>query len=167
MVLYCGLAGYDVPCERHCTDLVNGDQKELEWVEANFWADYLFLFVGLSPSARKPKSMHQPMRLRRNSRKTFTNSFKLPSTKKEVQETLILVIGSIDTKVGSDNRNWEASMETHGEGVINENVPRLLCNKFACNWGNTLPHKRSHKFTGRSPDGTAENQIDHVAIYET
>lgn len=77
-------------------------------------------FVGLSPSARKPKSMHQPMRLKRNSRKTFTNSFKLPSTKKEVQETLILVISSIDTKVGSDNRNWEASMETHGEGVINE-----------------------------------------------
>lgn len=30
----------------------------------------------------------------------------------------VMVIGNLNTKVVSDNRNLEASIETHGEGVI-------------------------------------------------
>lgn len=30
----------------------------------------------------------------------------------------VMVIGDLNTKVVSDNRNLEASIETHGEGVI-------------------------------------------------
>ena len=32
-----------------------------------------------------------------------------------------MVIGDLNAKVGSDNGKWEASMGTHGDGVINEN----------------------------------------------
>lgn len=76
--------------------------------------------------------------------KTFTTSFKLPSTKKDGRETLILVISSIDTKVGSDNRNWEASMETHGEQVINEKdkIFRDFCATNGLVIGGTLSHTR-------------------------
>ena len=34
---------------------------------------------------------------------------------------LTMVIVDLNAKVGADNRNWEASMGTHGDGVINEN----------------------------------------------
>ena len=81
-----------------------------------------------------------------------------------------MVIGSIDIKVESDNRNWEASMETHGERVKNEKgkMSHDFCTTKGLVIGGTLfPHKRSHIFTGRSPNGTAKNQIDHVAIYQT
>ena len=55
---------------------------------------------------------------------------------------LIMLIGDLNANVGSDNRNWEASMGTHGEGVINENCEMFcdLCNKWMI----------------------SENQIDHT-----
>ena len=81
-----------------------------------------------------------------------------------------MVIGDRNAKVGSDNRNWEASMGTHGEGVINENG-EMFCDFCASNGlviGRTLfPHKKSHKPTWRSHDGITENQIDHVTINKT
>ena len=83
---------------------------------------------------------------------------------------LIMVFGDLNAKVGSDNRNRETSMGTHGEGVINENG-EMFCDFCASNGlviGRTLfPHKKSHKLTWRSPDGTSVNQIDHVAICRT
>ena len=83
---------------------------------------------------------------------------------------LTMVIGDLNTKVGSDNRNWEASMGTHGEGVINENS-EMFCAFCASNrlviGGTLFPHKKSHKLTWKSPDGITENQIDHVAINKT
>ena len=45
---------------------------------------------------------------------------------------LTKVIGDLNAKVGSDNRNWEASMRTHGEGVINENG-EMFCDFCASN----------------------------------
>ena len=33
--------------------------------------------------------------------------------------------------------------------------------------GTLFPHRKSHKLTWRSPDGTSENYIDHVAINRT
>ena len=62
--------------------------------------------------------------------------------------------------MGSDNTNRETTMETHGEGDINENG-ELFCDFCATNGlviGETLfPHKKCHKLTWRSPDGTTEN----------
>ena len=61
-------------------------------------------------------------------------------------------------------------METHGEGVINENG-KMFCDFCASNRllirGTLFLHKKSHKLTWRSPDGPSENQIDHVAICRT
>lgn len=88
--------------------------------------------------------MYTPTNEAKEEFKTFTTSFKLPSTKKDGRETLILVISSIDTKVGSDNRNWEASMETHGEQVINEKdkIFRDFCATNGLVIGGTLSHTR-------------------------
>ena len=75
-----------------------------------------------------------------------------------------MVIGDLNAKVGSDNRNWEASMGTHGEGVINENG-EMFCDSCASNGlvvgGTLFQHKKSRKLTWRSPDRITENQIDH------
>ena len=83
---------------------------------------------------------------------------------------LTMVIGDLNAKVGSDNRNWEASMRTHGDGVVNENG-EMFCDFCASNLlvigGTLFPHKKSHKLTWSSPDGITENQIDHVAINKT
>ena len=83
---------------------------------------------------------------------------------------LTMVIGDLNAKVGSDNRNWEASMGTHGDGVINENS-EMFCDFCASNelviGGTLFPHKKSHKLTWSSPDGITKNQIDHVAINKT
>ena len=83
---------------------------------------------------------------------------------------LTMVIGDLNAKVGADDRNWEVSMGTHGEGVINENG-EMFCDFCTSNGlvigGTLFPHKKSHKLTWRSPDGITENQIDHVAINKT
>jgi len=51
--------------------------------------------------------------------------------------------------------------------VINENG-KIFCDFCASNEvviGRTLfPHKKSHRLTWRTPDGTSEKKIDHVAI---
>ena len=53
-----------------------------------------------------------------------------------------MVIGDLNVKVGSDNRNWEASMGAHSEGVTNENG-EMFCDFCASNGlvfrGNALP----------------------------
>ena len=43
-----------------------------------------------------------------------------------------MVIGDLNAKVVSDNSNQEASMGTHGEGVINENS-EMFCDVCASN----------------------------------
>ena len=76
-------------------------------------------------------------------------------------------MADLNTKVGSDSKNQEMTMGTHGEGIMNENG-ELFCDFCATNGlviGEQLfPHKKSHKITWTSPDGMTEKQIDHVAI---
>ena len=47
----------------------------------------------------------------------------------------------------------------------------LFCDFCATNGlvlgGTLFPHKKSHKLMWRFPDGTTENQIDHVVINKT
>ena len=66
---------------------------------------------------------------------------------------LIMVIGYLNQKVGSDDRNREAPMETHGEGVISENSEMFcdFCVPRGLGIGGTLfPHKKSHKLAWRT-----------------
>ena len=90
--------------------------------------------------------------------------------KKRETRDLIMVIGDLDAKVGSENENREASMRAHGSGVMNEN-DEMFCDFCSSNGlvirGTLFPHKKSHRLTWRSTDGTSENQIDHVAINRT
>ena len=51
--------------------------------------------------------------------------------KRKVRD-LTMVIGYLNAKVGSDNRNQEATMGTHGEGDINENG-EMFCDFCASN----------------------------------
>ena len=83
---------------------------------------------------------------------------------------LTMVIGDLNAKVGSDNRNWEVSIGTHDDGVINEN-DEMLCDFCMSNGlvigGKLFPQKKPYKLTWRSPDEITENQIDDVAINKT
>lgn len=74
--------------------------------------------------------MHQRTALRRKKSRTL-----LPASVRLQQgkaRELTMVIGDLNTKVGSDNRNWEASMGTHSEGVINDSGEMFcdICESF-------------------------------------
>ena len=78
-----------------------------------------------------------------------------------------IVMGDLNAKVGSDNSHCEEIMGRHGLGEANDNGERFQ-NFCAFNnlviGGTIFPHKRIHKATWVSPDGTTENQIDHFCI---
>ena len=80
---------------------------------------------------------------------------------------LLMIIGDLNAKVGSQNTNWERSMGKHGCGTMNDNGERLvdfcLDNNFVIG-GTIFPHKEIHKLTWISPDGRTANQIDHIMI---
>ena len=67
---------------------------------------------------------------------------------------MIVVMGDLNAKVGSNNTNRENVMGTFGVRVINDNGEMTI--------GTILPHKEIHKLTWKSPDGKTINQIDHV-----
>ena len=80
---------------------------------------------------------------------------------------LLLILGDLNAKVGSDNTGREHVMGKHGIGTINDNGERLadFCEENNLLIGGTLfQHKHIHKTTWTSPDGTTKNQIDHVII---
>ncbi|PVD22304.1 hypothetical protein C0Q70_18113 [Pomacea canaliculata] len=80
---------------------------------------------------------------------------------------MLLIIGDLNAKVGSDNTCREHVMGKHGIGTINDNGERLadFCEENNLLIGGTLfPHKDIHKATWTSPDGITKNQIDHVII---
>ena len=80
---------------------------------------------------------------------------------------MLLILGDLNAKVGSDNTGREHVMGKHGIGTINDNGERLadFCEENNLLIGGTLfQHKHIHKTTWTSPDGTTKNQIDHVII---
>lgn len=80
---------------------------------------------------------------------------------------VLLVMGDMNAKVGSDNTNFERGMGKHGCGIMNDNGRRFaeFCLENDCVIGGTIfPHKTIHKITWNSPDGKTANQIDHIAV---
>ncbi|XP_062597006.1 craniofacial development protein 2-like [Saccostrea cucullata] len=88
-----------------------------------------------------------------------------------VEETpvhdILIILGDLNAKIGTNNKGKESIMGKHGCGVINNNGSRLedfcLENKLVIG-GTIFQHKNIHKLTWTSPDGHTQNQIDHVLI---
>ena len=80
---------------------------------------------------------------------------------------MLVIMGDLNAKVGSDNTDAEYVMGRHGCGVKNENGERAidlcLCNKLVIG-GTIFPHKNIHKLTWKSPDGRTVNQIDNILV---
>lgn len=80
---------------------------------------------------------------------------------------MLILMGDLNAKVGSDNTGREKEMGANGLGSMNENG-ELFADFCASNelviGGTLFPHRRCHKATWISPDHRTENQIDHVAI---
>ena len=83
------------------------------------------------------------------------------------EKDVTILMGDLNAKIGTDNRNYEDVMGCEGTGQMNENgemfadfcsVNRLVIG------GSIFPHKRIHKVTWISPDQRTENQIDHICI---
>jgi hypothetical protein len=80
------------------------------------------------------------------------------ATKRDV----IIVMGDMNAKVGSNNEGLEHVMGRHGTGNMNENGELFSSDLII---GRTVfPHKICHKVSWVSPDNITENQIEHVAI---
>ncbi|KAK9680140.1 Endonuclease-reverse transcriptase [Popillia japonica] len=80
---------------------------------------------------------------------------------------IIILMGDLNAKVGSNNEEYENIMGQHGLGQRNSNGERLieLCMEHDLIIGGTqFPHKDVHKVTWTSPDQQTQNQIDHIAI---
>ena len=86
---------------------------------------------------------------------------------KAPRHDLLVVMGDLNAKVGSDNTNCERVMGKHGVGIRNDNGERLveLCAINNLVIGGTLfTHRDIHKLTWISPNGRDRNQIDHLMI---
>ena len=90
---------------------------------------------------------------------------------KAVEETpahdVLLILGNLNAKVGTNNEGKEATMGRHGWGVMNNNGSRLIDfyqeNKLTIG-GTIFQHKNIHKIIWKSPDGHTQNQKDHAPI---
>ena len=80
---------------------------------------------------------------------------------------MIVLMGDLNAKIGSNNANREEVMGKFGVGVMNDNGARL-CDFCSANGlvitGTLFPHVENHNLTWRSPDGKTVNQIDHVMV---
>ena len=68
----------------------------------------------------------------------------------QVPRHMILVIGDLKAKVGTDNANIEQVIGKHGCGIRNENGEQLIdfCLTNKCIIGGTVfPHRNIHKLT--------------------
>ncbi|XP_073670704.1 uncharacterized protein [Paramisgurnus dabryanus] len=96
----------------------------------------------------------------------FYEQLQATMAKRKKRDTTILM-GDMNAKVGSADSGNERVMGRHGVGTMNHNG-ELFVDFCAMNdlviGGTLFPHKESHKVTWRSPDGSVENQIDHIAI---
>ncbi|XP_072906368.1 uncharacterized protein [Hemitrygon akajei] len=83
------------------------------------------------------------------------------------KQDMLIVMGDLNAKVGSDNTGREREMGQNSLGNMNENGELLtdFCAFNKLTIGGTLfPHRRCHKITWVSPDHQSENQIDHVIV---
>ena len=79
---------------------------------------------------------------------------------------MIVVMGDLNAKIGSDNEGYEAVMGKEGLGEMNDNGERFadFCDiQDLVIGGSVFPHRKIHKATWKHPNGTVENQIDHIA----
>jgi len=82
---------------------------------------------------------------------------------------VIIVMGDMNGKIGSNNEGLEHVMGRHGIGNMNKNGELLseLCASCDLIIGGTVfPHKTCHKVSWVSSDNITENQIDHITISE-
>ena len=93
---------------------------------------------------------------------------KLQATvEKTPKHDLLVIIGDLNAKVGSNVEGYERVMGKHGVGTRNDNGEKL-CDFCGMNdlviTGTIFPHKKIHKQTWISPDRRSCNQIDQVLI---
>ena len=70
------------------------------------------------------------------------------------QHDMKIIMGDLNAKVGSNNKNYDRAMGREGCGIMNENGERLLelCTTYNLVIGGTLfPHCDIHKLTWCSP----------------
>jgi len=82
---------------------------------------------------------------------------------------VIIVMGDMNAKIGSNNEGLEHVMGRHGIGNMSKNGELFseLCASCDLIIGGTVfPHKTCHKVSWVSPDNITENQIEHIAISE-
>ncbi|XP_078619529.1 uncharacterized protein LOC144886675 [Branchiostoma floridae x Branchiostoma japonicum] len=79
-----------------------------------------------------------------------------------------ILMGDFNAQVDSSRQGFENVMGPFGSAhKTSDNGERLLffCNTNSLSIGNTFfQHKRIHKKTWRSPDGTTNNEIDYICI---
>ena len=79
-----------------------------------------------------------------------------------------LIMGDFNANLDGNRQGFTTAKGPHGSAdLTNDNVKRftLLCNSNGISIGNTFfKHKRIHKTTWTSPDGSTLNEIDYVCI---
>ena len=83
---------------------------------------------------------------------------------------LLLIMGDLNAKVGSNNSHFECCLSKEGYGIRNDNGTRLVETCAHHNLvirGTLFKHPNIHKLTWVSPDGRDINQIDHIMINGT
>ena len=83
------------------------------------------------------------------------------------RSNVIILMGDLNAKIGSNNNGYEECMGTNGLGEMNDNGERLadLCAADGLVIGGSLfMHRNIHKATWISPDMSTANQIDHICI---
>ena len=90
--------------------------------------------------------------------------------KKLPRHDMLVIMGDLNVKVGTDNLSYDRAMGKEGCGNMNENGERLaeLCAAYNLVIGGTIfPHRDIHKLTQCSPNSGDRNQIDHLVINGT
>ena len=84
------------------------------------------------------------------------------------QHDVLLIMGDMNAKTGSDNTDRERAMGREGCGIINDNGEKFVnfCLNNCVIGGTIFQHKEIHKLTWKSPDGRTVNQIDHACSYK-
>ena len=83
------------------------------------------------------------------------------------KKDILLLLGDFNAQIGQDNTELELVMGKQALGTMNING-ELFTEFCGLNnlmiGGSLFPHRNYHKVTWISPDGTTENQIDHICI---